>query len=269
MKRLAYILISILIFSSCREEGYDLEVRTTDPILIVDGRIESNTGQARVVLTNSTDFLGDNPVDYVNDANVFIAIDGGEEQMLNFQDSGYYLLDNVKVDEGTNYSLRIVHGENEYEATTSMLKVQPIDFFYFEETPGFGGGDGPTYNFNMILNIDLAQDDYYITESEVILSKEEDRIGDEAYLPWNDEAYDSNPALFPFFVEEYPDSTLVNVRFSHIPQENYEFYESLTEVETQNPSSLAPSNPTSNISNGAIGSFGAFATFDTTIVIFP
>lgn len=121
----------------------------------------------------------------------------------------------------------------------------------------------------MILNIDLSQTDYFLTESEIVDSKDQKNKGETSRLPWDDESYDSNPALFPFFIQTYLLNDSVRVKFSHISKDSYDFYSTLQEVEGQNPSSTAPANPTSNFSNGAIGNFGAFSTFDTTIVITP
>ena len=62
---------------------------------------------------------------------------------------------------------------------------------YFEQRPGFGNDSKfETYNFNMIVNIDLNQTDYYITESFVSASPLDPELEEEtAYLEWNDDAY--------------------------------------------------------------------------------
>ena len=272
MRNLFFISI-LFVFFSCEKKDYDLKVNTVDPILIVDARVESHTQIARVKLTRSTDFLGDNPEDFVNDALVFLSVNGGEEVQLSFTDSGSYQLENVLVTEETEYDLRIVDGQNEYTSSSKMLNVVPVSYFPTSESLTIGQDledSAKYYSFDMLVNIDLTKTNYYITEAEVTLNTNPEFFTNkDSYLPWNDEAYDSNPAFFPYFVSEFPLYSEVNVRFSHINQESYDFYESLNEVGGQSPSSIAPSNPTGNISNGAIGTFGAFATFDTTIVIYP
>lgn len=110
MKNLLIISL-IIIFSSCEKKGYDLKVSDTEPLLIVDGRVEKNTKKVKISLTKSTDFFGDNPIDYVNDASVFLSVNGEGEQQLIFIDSGAYEIENVLVDEGTRYDLRIVDGQ--------------------------------------------------------------------------------------------------------------------------------------------------------------
>lgn len=153
-----------------------------------------------------------------------------------------------------------------------MLNLVPIDVFSFSEpTISFGKvlEDTTQYlNFDMLLNIDLSQTNYYITETKVVLNTNPEFFNnEEAYLFWDDGSYVSNPAFFPYFVSDFPELSRVNVRFSHISKETFDFYSSLDDVAGQSPSSIAPANPTSNISNGAVGSFGAYATFDTTIVV--
>lgn len=268
MKKIIFVLLSIVLLSSCQEENYDLKVSNNDPVLVVDARVLSNLKSIEVNLSQSTDFLGDNPQKFVNDASIFVKINDNDEFQLDFLENGNYLGENVIVEENTKYDLRIVWNDNEYTSSASMFNVVPINYFFIEES-SFGGKDGePLFTFDMILNIDLNYTNYYLTEGEVVASKDEEIVGDDAYLQWDDENYASNPALFPFFVAQYPDSTLVKVKFSHVSKEVYDFYSSLGDVGSQNPSSIAPANPLSNITNGAIGSFGAFAIFDTTIVIF-
>jgi len=271
MKSILTIISITLILFSCQEKGYDLKVKSIDPILIVDARVESHTQKAKVKLTKSTDFLGDNPEKYENDASVFLSVNGGSEVELVFLDSGRYELQNVIVDEGTTYKLRIVDGQNEYKAETKMLNIIPVDFFPISEALSFGKESKDTftyYAFDMLVNLDFSEVDYFITETNVTYNPNPDLFfGEDAYLSWSDEPYDANPAFFPYYVSDFPEFTKVNVRFSHINKENYDFYESLGDVADQSPSSIAPSNPLSNISNGAIGSFGAFATFDTTITM--
>ena len=264
---LILIALSLLAFS-CREENYELKIRSEANLLIVDARVESSTKKVKVNLTKSTEFLGNNPVNYINDALVFIKVDEEDEQMLIFLEDGNYELENIKVDEGTNYQLRIVDGEDEYFSTTKMLNIIPVNSFVFEEAFSFGTTTNKRYNFNMILNIDLKNTNYYLTETSVYdTSRNEFRTS--RYQEWDDGAYNSNPALFPFFVNDYLEGDSLYIQFSHISEQTFQFYESLGEVGGQNPSSLAPANPTSNLSNGAIGTFGAYATFEKYLVVKP
>lgn len=269
MRKAIQIALFSIVFWSCQKENYELDIKSTDSILIVDGRVQSNKGDVMVNLSKTTGFLGNNPQSLVGDASVFITVNGGDEQMLEYIGEGNYRLDTVNVAVGTDYNLRIVWNEQEFTSFTTMKEMVPVGTFIFEETPSFGPQeDGPTFNFNMILNIDLTQVNYYITEAFVYDSITGEFI-DRASLHWDDEAYTNNPAFFPFFVKDFPVGDSVYVKFSQITFETFNFYNTLSDVGGQNPSSLAPANPTSNITNGAIGDFGAFATYEARFVIVP
>ena len=130
MKQILYFISAIFILSACQQENYDLNITNGDPILIVDARIESHTQKASVKLTNSTEFLGDNPEVYINDASVFISVNGEAESQLDFLEDGQYELENVLVDEKTKYNLRIVINQMEYTSESEMLNLVPIKFFF-------------------------------------------------------------------------------------------------------------------------------------------
>ena len=264
MKKIYPSLLLIISLFSCRKEGYDLKIRNADPILIVDARVESNTRRVIVDLSTTTDFLGDKPKKNVDNASVFVKINNLPESQLEFIGEGNYELLEVLISEGTKYELRIVWENKEYTSSTEMLKTIPIDLFTFVEEPF---EEEPTYAFYMMLNIDLNQTDYFLTEAFMYDSISGDYI-DRTYLQWDDRLYDSNPATFPYF-EDYPLNSAVRVKFSHINKVTSDFYLALEQVEEQNPGSLAPANPPSNITNGAIGDFGTFATTDTIILIAP
>ena len=270
MKRiLLYISVVLISLTACQKKNYDLEITGSVPILIVDARVHSHTTSALVNLSSSTDFLGDNPQDIIEDALVFINTNGTGETQLTYLKNGNYELANIAVAPGSTYELRIEWQSQSYSASTELLDVVPISFFVFEENPSFGGKDEePSFNFNMILNLDFDKTDYFLTEATTYDSITGDFVKKD-YLQWADESYTTNPALFPFFVQEYPLGDSIRVEFNHVTFETFEFYNSLSEVADQTPGSIAPANPLSNISNGAIGNFGAFATDANYFVITP
>jgi len=269
MKNL-YIITTLILFLSACTDKIDLKIQNSEPVLIVEAKIKSIEKELRVELSKSTEFddTPNSPL-WIANANVFVTINGEAEVEVPYTENGKYIIENILVDAGTKYNLRIVWGEKEYKSSSSMREIIPILDIKFAAAfrPGNNDEDGIPHEIQMFVNPPLDSTDYYFTRISILDTFTNNWIN-ESYLQWNDEIYSKGPALFPYR-ETFAIGDSLKVEFSHISKEVFEFYETLDDVKRQNPSSLAPMNPTSNISNDAIGYFGAFKTYQKYIRVKP
>jgi hypothetical protein len=290
----------------------DIDIPEHKERLVVDGRIE--TGGFPVVLisksndiygeTNSNQVLGSfesGAVVTVSDgtnevilneicsnnlppsvAEAFASFFGIEESELGDFDLCLYTTTNPAVvgEVGKTYTLNILHENEEYDASTSLLPPVPLDSIYWKEDP-----DSPDNGFCWAtLSDPSGQGDAYFWEAKRIHINTEgdptDELFQNTFNPANvDDFFDGltfdfayeNPQSFEdesLSAEErgyYQREDSVVVKFSKIDLGVFEFMEKkYTQLQTGGSPFATPLNIPSNVSNGARGVWAGYSTtYDT------
>ncbi len=277
MKTIKYIIHSIcaiflvvLSFSSCTED-MDLTLSDTDPRLVVDGRISTDTTTHFVRLTLSGSYFDSQEAIAVKGALVTIK-DDVQTIVLNENPEypGFYFTpDNYYGLPGRTYELNIEgvdvdnNGQDElYQAITDLNPVAPIDSVRLEyhsvwnlwkvllyaqdpaETKDF-------YNFAVALNDSLISDRYSK------LGFVDDRFFDGNYAAgvWVQTIDEEEEGI------ELKDGDWVRLSMGGITEEFYKYLEAVDE-ETGFKAPLfsgPPANLPGNVSNGALGFFQAYS----------
>jgi len=117
------ILLSLSVALSGCTEVVDFNVGNQDPIIVIDGEINTMTMAHRVELTYSTDVFNDNPAPPVKGANVTIQ-DARYTHILTEIEPGIYeTLDTVRGYENQDYLLSIEKDGNYYWARETLNPV--------------------------------------------------------------------------------------------------------------------------------------------------
>jgi len=281
MKKTNYILIILLLTGvvwSCTEE-IDLKLSGTEPRLVVESIITSDTMFQYVKLSRSGDFFADEKLPGVPDAKVTLS-DGVKVFDLKETEgnNGYYITSNDFYGvPGRTYTLNIENVDinndgikESYKAESYMASVTDVDsirivyeesldlwkvLLYAYEPPGFNTN---YYMFSLIVNDTLYTDQ--LTEVTAF----DDRFinGEYANGVWVHSFYNDD--------EDYALSVgdTVTLLMSGITEDFYNYIIALQDETRENIPLFSgpPANLPGNISNGALGYFTAISnSYGTTI----
>ncbi len=266
MKKITYIFIITLLFSSC-EKVIDVDLNSADPQIVIEGVITNSAGPFSVTITQTTDYFEPSSYPAISNSIVNISDSEGNFETLVEVEPGVYQTANLQGVEGRTYDLYVNIDGVEYTASSYMPPVTTIDSLEYEEIDiGFGGqSDEDNYavfaHFMDTENIENYYRIKYYINSEF---DGEIHVIDDQLLDGNDIEYGS-------ILEDVEISDEVIVELLGIDENVYDYFNTLSTIlgDGQGPSSgsTTPSNPNSNISNGALGYFSAYSSVLDTLVI--
>ena len=273
----AATIIIFQFFSSC-EEVIDIDLNTTESIIVVEANITDGSGPYTVKLSKTGDFYEPSVFEKVSDALVVISDNNGVVDTLIESEPGKYLTSVIQGIPGNTYFLYIRTESYEITATSTMpekIELEKINYdFIFAPTPHDEDGYSITCEFQDPEDID----NYYrfkVYRNDTLYYENKYDI----YL-WNDEYFDGNyvdlsikrRGTFPFQINDN-----VEVELLTYNKETYLYYTTLinsitdyTELELMRSAfigSFAPANPVTNLSADIVGYFAAFAVSKMDIVI--
>lgn len=252
MKNIFSLILISLLFSSC-EKTLDLEYKTNQSTMIIEGNITDQLGPYFVKITKSISLsdLGSYPT--VDDAKVTIADNAGNTEVLSAQGKGIYRTSTLKGIEGRTYTLTVETGSQKYIAQTTMpkkvafesIKVEPVTF----------GGD-TEYSLIPIFKDPSSIGDNY----RFVLSINNKLINQ--HLVLNDEVKNGTQNTQKLEINDddlkLKAGDLVSIEMQCIDKKISIYYTTLALMGNSGPGGgTTPNNPPSNISNGALGIFSA------------
>ncbi len=263
MNKYNCLIFAITLFLFSCEEPIDLKHGTSDPILVVNGKITDQQGPYQIVLTKTVDFSNESMQSEVTNAIVSITDDAGNSESLQYTENGIYETINLQGTVGTTYQLRIQYENQIYEASSTLLPVSNIDTLVYN----FSEDDDPD-DESLLLTApvtDTDQINYYTWElfqNDSLVNKlaEEIIIGSDEFF---------GDTLAVEFEYGFRVNDTIRVEMSSISEEVFNYFLGVSDVIDNDGGlfSAPPVNPPSNISNGALGFFGASAVSEKTIII--
>lgn len=251
MNKYIAIIISSLLLVSC-EDIIDLDLKTAESKLVIEGNIYNHSGPYTVRLSKTVGFNEPSIYPTVSGALVIIADNHGIIDTLTETSAGIYKTSKIEGIIGYTYYLTVVAEGNEHLAQSTMHQSVEIDSLYFKEF-SFGPVKGTQLNINFMDP--QGSDNYYHLISYINGS----RYSSSIVSP--DIFNDGESIEIPFLVFEDDSDDLVlgdniTVELQSVDENVYDYFR--TSVSDDGLSS-APANPLSNISNGALGYFNACA----------
>lgn len=248
-------LAFVLLFSSCTEL-IDIKLDDADVIIVIEGEISSKPGRHLVKVTRSAGYFSNQPAPRVSGATVSIT-DGFNIYLLTEDEPGhYYTEESVFGEAGKTYYLSVIIDGTEYNASSEMKPVMPIDSIQFRRSVREEG-------FWEVLLFAQEPDtpgDYYMWRSyrnDTLLT---DSISKIIFL--GDELINGRylNGLIVQQVEASPGDE-ITVEMLAVPQDYFQFVLTLL-IESRwrgGPFDGPPANIRGNISNGALGFFVAYS----------
>ena len=260
MKKSIYTVIAVLAlsFSAC-EKVVDLDLNSIEPRLVIDASI-SDGEECKVVLSMTKNYYDNSELDYVSGAQVFISVNGGnEEQLVEAPPGGFYFSSTRGITNET-YTVRVVVDGKEYKSTATIPPTVPIDrlFIYniqlddkywFSPCVAFHdpGGIANYYLYTIYVN-DRRMKSIYVDDDIY-----NDGLYHERILPFDDT--DNNE-------EELVYGDNVRVVMESLDIGAFTFYQTLFSV-----ASGGGTNPIGNFTGGVLGCFKAYGASPYEIII--
>ncbi|MGE5107732.1 MAG: DUF4249 domain-containing protein [Sphingobacteriales bacterium] len=291
MKRLAAIIFSVFIFSSC-EKGISFNPGKTTDKLVVEASIETDEFPV-VTLTKSFNYFSSvTPEElsksFVRNADVWMS-DGSKTHklieytiMVNNTNLYYYSInpsDPLTLflgTEGKNYSLRIITDGKEYTASTTIpVLTKKVDSLWWAPAPQNPDTekvvlkgrvtDPPQYGNYIRYFTKVGQGRFLPGENSVF---DDQVVNGTTYKVDIDKGVDRNantPDKDKGFFER---GDTVTLKFCNIDKVTYDFWRTMefNYSSMGNPFS-SPNKVLGNISNGALGYFGGYATQFKSLII--
>ena len=263
-KKYSFLYIASLVFSltSC-EKVINLDLNSTDPIIVVDGQVTNSLTVGSIVKLSYTNKVNsNNNIVPLIGATVTIQEDNGTAHSLPEVSNGVYRNANLIGITGKTYNLKVVTNGVTLTSSSKMPTMVNFDSLVVEDFPNFGktvkvvtpfykdpNGLGNNYNLLMFKNGRLIKDAF----------------------AYDDSFIDGKKVTFPLIYsrekDEFKKGDIIEVVMNCIDYDNYKYWFSFSQSSTGSPQAV-PNNPISNIKGNAIGVFGA-NTYQKRNVVIP
>lgn len=258
-------LIALIANSGC-QKVINVDLNVASPQIVIEGLITDRPGPYMVSVSKSGSFFDDPSWPHVTGAEVIIADDAGTIDTLTEINPGIYLTAKTHGVPGRTYTLKVISGNKEYNASSTMHRNVPIDTLILvkDQSAHFDFGGGPEERVHIGVHCffkDPEEKNFYRVKVFI-----------------NDTTNASNYRLYD---DQYTNGEYTELRVTHaeagdtdlielisLDSKTYLYYHTLEDVLHTNPVfGSTPANPITNLDNGALGYFGACAISTKTITI--
>lgn len=250
IKTLFSLLLSLLVLMSC-EEVIDVDLKSSDPVLVIEGRIYQGE-PAYVMLSKTTNYFSTDTSEYISDAVVTLTDDKGGTEVLAYVGQGLYQGQTLLGESGNTYSLSVDKDNEKYSGKATLFAPVEIYDVIFSESRFFPRSDefGVAYEFDVIFSDDTLVDNFYMLEffnNDAQVRESYFLISDEFS---SNDTITTNSRQYTLFEGSY------EVKVYSLDEDTYDFYNQMNDLEG---SGSTPYNPESNFGSDVMGYFTAFS----------
>lgn len=253
MKKL--ITLSIVMFGlfAC-QKVIDVDLNDASPQLVIEANYIASDSLVSVRVTKTSSYFDTNPSPEVNTAIVTLYDQNGTPTIIPSVGNGEYELSGYIPTYNSNYTLTVSTEGTTYTAIchlASPVPLEPIVEQYFP--PGLFSGDGG-YVILVRYNDPVDTSNFF----EIIQGKNgifKDSLS--SILTQDDALTDGNFVERPLFNIIYQSGDVANIELRSVDESIYDYVQQAQS--TNDPSSAAPGNPSSNWNNSALGYFSAYS----------
>jgi hypothetical protein len=246
---LTIISISTLIItflSSC-EKVIDLELKDSEPVVVIYGDINDQTDNQYVRISRTYSFTEPNKFNAVTGARVIVTTQAGS--VINYSEitPGVYQSPKFRGRTGVSYTLDVTVDGKKFTAISTMPQKVILDSLNFREVSFFGKN-----SLHLVANFldpkDIQNQYRYVlsVKSKVV----EDVVSEDRF---NDGNTVANTIYHELNDLEPGDD--IELDLQCIDRNVYRYYYAFGQNLGEGGPPVAPANPPSNISNGALGIF--------------
>ncbi len=251
MNKTTIYLFVLLGLTSCIET-VQLDLRSIEPLIVIEGKMTDDSTQNEVKITFSQDFQQKNEFPPITTAKVSITdITTGESEDLRQGFPGVYNIRNLKGVSGHTYTMKVEYNGKTYESHSTMPKKVAFQELKYQTVSRF---DAKT---KMVAVYHDPKDEGNYYRWATIGN---DGIRSRAYFVRSDIFNNGN------YIEQVIDSGIdintgdkITIEMQCIDKATFDYFLTLVKQQGQGLNNgAAGTNPPSNISGGALGYFGAY-----------
>lgn len=258
MKLVRYIPAFIIVFLSSCEKVIEIDLNSSSPQYVVEGKISNGTEPTSVKITRSKNFDENNDFPAVSGALVTISDSHGKTFTLKEITPGNYEDPTLVGIEGVSYMLTISIDGLVFSAKSTMPQGVKLEDLTYEEMGVFDKRIMPQPVFLDSPNVS----NYYRFVVWI------NNTIDKGVFVLNDESSDGKLVQRSFFTNtEIKTGDSLRVEMQCVDASVYSYFNSLSKIAGEGMSGGSPGNPISNIKGGALGYFSAYSSDSKSIKV--
>lgn len=262
MKNIVSIIFVALLLAGC-EKVVDLDYKSNQPMIVIEGNITNEAGPYFVKITKSISLPETGSYPTIDNAVVTISDNAGNSETLTPLGNGTYSTIALNGVEGRTYTLNVQAENQTYTAQSTMPQRVPFDSIKVEKLLVTGETEynlipvykdpsvkGNNYRFVLSLNDKLVNQ--HLVQNDVV----KNGVVNTVRLEINTDDL------------EFKQGDLVNLKMQCIDKNVALYYTTLMLIGDSGPGGgTTPNNPPGNISNGALGIFSAHTVEMKSVVL--
>jgi hypothetical protein len=249
---------ALLLAGTGCEKVIDLNLKTSDSQLVIEGNLVDDGQPCQVSLNRSVNYAETNTFPAVSGAAITLTDDTGARETLRETSPGQYVGATIRAVAGHAYTLRVETGGTAYVAISTLPMVVPFELLRTE--PGIfdpktiqavveytdPAGEGNSYLFRQYRNGRLNKT-FFI---------QNDKFTDGKHV--SQALRNMGGGGTTDDLDKLASGDSLKVEMQNIDPNVYEYFRTLNQILQSNPAfSTTPANPKSNFSGGALGYFSA------------
>ncbi len=266
-ERLLLFLLVAAVAAGC-QQVVSIDLNKADPHLVIEGNITDQAGPYTVKLSKTGNYFEPALV-FPTVSNAYIAVtdDQGHRDTLKEISPGTYQSSTLQGSVGRTYTLDVVAEGRQYSGTSSMPAKVLIDSLYAIVRNSSRGEPG--YDIYVAFKDPPEPGNYYRLNARSSALIPADSIDGRRYRMYTDKLTNGNEMAERIRAgRNVQTGDTITVELLSIDRPTYDYFNTLRDVlsSDQAATSLAPTNPNTNLSNGSLGYFSAY-TIDTKTII--
>ena len=253
---------------SC-EKVVSIDLNKADPHMVVEGVVSDQTGPYTVKLSKTGNYFEPALVfPPVSGALIVVTDDQGQRDTLKEVTSGIYQSSTLLGIAGRTYSLDVIAEGRSYNAISSMPKKIFIDSLFALARKE--SREQPGYDIYVTFKDPPEPGNYYRINARSSAAIPADSIDGRRYRVYTDKLTDGNEMAERIRAgRNVAIGDTITIDLLSIDRGTYDYFNTLRDVLSSDraATSLAPTNPNTNVSNGSLGYFSAWTIDTRTIII--
>ena len=268
-RAVTYFLLAgmAFVFFSC-EKVVTIDLNKADPHLVIEGVVSDQSGPYTVMLSKTGNYFEPALIFLpVSNALIVVTDDQGQRDTMKEITSGTYQSSTLKGIAGRTYSLNVIAEGRSYNAISSMPKKIFIDSLYAVVRNESRGQPG--YDIYVMFKDPPEPGNYYRLNARSSALIPADSIDGRRYRMYTDKLTNGNEMAERIRAgRNVAIGDTITIDLLSIDRATYDYFNTLRDVLSSDraATSLAPTNPNTNLSNGSLGYFSAW-TIDTKMII--
>lgn len=257
-KKSFFVLIFISL-TSC-EDVIKLDLKNSEPRLVIESYIDINEQSATVLVSKSNGFYENKPVTKISNAVIQLKNNKGISHTFTEISSGKYTSNKKIITEAKEqWTIKITVDNTTYTATTTTPYPAVLSNLSTKKDRYSESGNYAQYHVLAHWNSKNQTKNYYRVRS---VSKKTSYLGDYNYVLAKNTSTKNRKfkVAIPYL---FSSGTIAKIQLMSVSEEYYNYFRQLANIQY----SQTPYNPKGNFNNNALGYFGIFSTSEKEIQI--